>query len=1007
MAEKVTMQLSGLALDATTLDSRQGTMKVADNIVIERANTIELRPGMHRRNISWDADVTDYHPTAMVDHGGTQFVVGRTAGGAFRLYSTAVKSYLAGEAEPPDFDLASTSFAHARGNLYLTTKDGVRKVIEPAGGDGGSEKNFYDSGVHPALTGTAALFDNSGSNRALVNGKSVAYQWCWTLEDSNGVITRSAPSPWMKVTNGAGADRDVKLTIPLQHQITAPDTSYPRLEIYRSKAITGTPSSELFLVKDVAMGSSDLDLASWPNGYEFTDDVLEDNLGAVLYSSPGRDGALKENHSPPLCHSLATFGDCTWFANTKRRHGLRLAVLSSTHNAGLGADISGGSSTTITSVETSISWVKKMAYSGTSGASSITLDLDTGSDPTGWNTMGLQVGMGVTLSFLDPALGSTVERFPAGAGLASDLLPANTKVTSLGNDGTGRVVVGLSNALTGTFSTGGGVNTVAGFSDIVTVNGLEHWAFELDKVRTNSSTIATSFICTDSESETARHLARAINSGTRDSIGAALVYARCIEDPLSEDRPAEIHLTRSNLSASSFTVSTTRPGAVDIKGDPQGSAGTSSQSVRPNRIFYSKPDQPEHVPLLNYLNAGEADSKVLAMTPLRGSLIVWTTAGLYRVSGVAPDSWRCDLLEEGLVLIKPEAVCTLDGAAFGWTNRGVVQVTEAGVGNVSEGAIGRKLTEKSITLTTAGTNKGAFMLAHPDRGLVFLGLPPAADALYASELYCFSVRTGAWTRWPMDVLAGCYVPSERAIVLADGPATLRLRQEVTSRNALATHDGDFVLAGGLNVAGEVSFSGAEVATYTPKVDDTVLAIVGSSLYTGSVATYETTSGEPVVTASGDAVTTASGEAVLTTTPGVKYTFTPAMGSGTLALFQVYDAIPAEMEWNAMLPGSPQSVGRWREIQLHTADDAGPTVTGEAFVELGGRSERDTASTRTKVSCPLSLETVPTKNYRAMIPRSAHRSSHLYPAVKIANAGWVWKIAGLSLTAEAAGGRGTR
>jgi len=141
--------------------------------------------------------------------------------------------------------------------------------------------------------------------------------------------------------------------------------------------------------------------------------------------------------------------------------------------------------------------------------------------------------------------------------------------------------------------------------------------------------------------------------------------------------------TVSNVTANTFTV----PKEVFSAGTTgfivlEQNAIFSDNESRPNRVYYSKFQQPEAVPLLNYIDIGAKDKQILRIYPLRDSLFIFKEDGLYRVSGeTAPFS--VSLFDGSCILLAPDSLAILENIVYGWARSGIVQVTESGVQTIS------------------------------------------------------------------------------------------------------------------------------------------------------------------------------------------------------------------------------------------------------------------------------------------------------------------------------------
>lgn len=108
----------------------------------------------------------------------------------------------------------------------------------------------------------------------------------------------------------------------------------------------------------------------------------------------------------------------------------------------------------------------------------------------------------------------------------------------------------------------------------------------------------------------------------------------------------------------------------------------SENEAKINRVYYSKFQQPESVPLLNYLDVGDADKEILRIFPLRDSLFVFKEEGLYRISGeTAP--FTLALFDSSTQLTAPDSVDVNNNLLYGLTTQGVITVSEGGVNIIS------------------------------------------------------------------------------------------------------------------------------------------------------------------------------------------------------------------------------------------------------------------------------------------------------------------------------------
>jgi len=126
-----------------------------------------------------------------------------------------------------------------------------------------------------------------------------------------------------------------------------------------------------------------------------------------------------------------------------------------------------------------------------------------------------------------------------------------------------------------------------------------------------------------------------------------------------------------------ITVLGTKGGVI-----PYDSAESSSNEEASNRVYYSKYQQPESVPILNYFDVGAKDRAILRIYPLRDSLFIFKEDGLYRISGESIP-FNLALFDGSVSLRAPDSVSSVDNVIYSWTESGITSVTESGTRNVS------------------------------------------------------------------------------------------------------------------------------------------------------------------------------------------------------------------------------------------------------------------------------------------------------------------------------------
>jgi hypothetical protein len=475
-------------------------------------------------------------------------------------------------------------------------------------------------GVPRALDPSYTL---TGSSGFLDNNKQCAYRVVLQRTDANSNVITGYPSQRMWVTNTIGGARNVIVTTYLPAEAVAGDV----VQVYRTDQVTFDPitstdaaGDEMGLVYQVELVAADITAGN----ISFTDSTIDELIGATLYTSPSQEGLSQANERPPLCKDLALFKSAfMFFANTQTKHRLFFTLVGT---ATLGLKTTGDK---------------------TSGNNQLTNVAATTNVAIGWKVYGTGIPAGTTVTGI---LGTTVT------------LSANATATAAASEV--RFVTDETLTLSGTTYSFGDTEISSGAgSPQVQVSSSDFDAVRID--------------------DTARSLVRVINRYASNTS----VYAYYLSGP--DDLPGSIMIEERTVGGSAFTLQASDANiAPMVFPEPPVSPATndkstSSNDVKGNRCFYSKVSQPEHVPLLNYLDVGPANSDILRVVALRDSLIFITEAGVYRLTGDNPQSFTVTPLDLTVRCKAADSVAVLANTVFMLSNQGVVSISDTGVQVVS------------------------------------------------------------------------------------------------------------------------------------------------------------------------------------------------------------------------------------------------------------------------------------------------------------------------------------
>lgn len=173
-----------------------------------------------------------------------------------------------------------------------------------------------------------------------------------------------------------------------------------------------------------------------------------------------------------------------------------------------------------------------------------------------------------------------------------------------------------------------------------------------------------------------------------------------------------------------------------------------------NRLYYSKYQEHEAVPILNYVDIGSREQKILRIVNLRESLFILKEDGIFRLAGDpgANPVWDVGAFDTTCIIKAPDTAVTLGNQLYFFSNQGIVSVNEAGLEVVS-----KPIQDKFLPFISTNPNLPTASFAVPyesDRALLLWTVETKTDSV-ATKCYRYSIVTRAWTEW--DVSKTCAV----------------------------------------------------------------------------------------------------------------------------------------------------------------------------------------------------------------------------------------------------------
>lgn len=220
--------------------------------------------------------------------------------------------------------------------------------------------------------------------------------------------------------------------------------------------------------------------------------------------------------------------------------------------------------------------------------------------------------------------------------------------------------------------------------------------------------------------------------------------------------------------ANTFTIDvnvTSVPNPAKLSWSKLSNADVSENEVKSNRIYYSKFQQPEAVPIVNYLDIGEEDKEILRIFPLRDSLFVFKEDGLYRISGET-EPFYVSLFDSSCILVAADSVSVANNIIYGFTRQGISTITEAGVVTIS-----RPIDTEILKISS--NNYPGFSTAtwgvgyESDNSYIVWTVSDTADDS-ATIAYRYSNLTNSWTTFDKENTCGLVNPADDKLYLGAG-----------------------------------------------------------------------------------------------------------------------------------------------------------------------------------------------------------------------------------------------
>lgn len=641
----------------------------------------------------------------------------------------------------------------ANGNFYFTTSTGIKKIAARNLNDLFTA-SIQDAGGVKALDLSVQL--NFSALGFLEANSKVAYKVLFGIRDINENLILGSPSARAVIYNISATACITTLTFALPSDVT----SSHFYQIYRTgitSAISpnepGDPGEEMNLVFEENVTAADITA-----GTIIVNDITPEDFrrnGTLLYNNPvSGEGILQSNEKPPFAKDIALYKGYTFYANTKTVQRLNLSVLSIQNMVNNVSNfiVSDGITTTTYLVQGTLETFTA-DYTGTLNTdyynvvsgSAKNFTITSSNDERSYYIWYYQSNLD-----LDPSIVGKI----------------GIKVTILNTDTLAQIITKTVNEIllqTDDFnlSVAGTVLTITcannGPVSILPTETIGNPAFTIvkDGLGTGEDVPGKKIFLprvpglNDNGPTTSLQI---------EQFAKSLVKVINSEDPLVSayylsgfnDVPGQLFFERRLTTGSAFYLNSNVGAQYTPTLPLTGSAVISSNEVKPNRVYYSKFQQPEAVPLPNYFDVGPKDREIKRIVALSDSLFIFKEDGIYRVSGdsapfvVTPFDFSSQVLA-------PDTVVVLNNQIYALSIQGVVLITEAGVQVIS-----RPIETALLSIIKNGNSYKSisFGVSYETDRSYLLWLPTFASDQVATQAFRYNSFTNTWTKWDKTQTCG-------------------------------------------------------------------------------------------------------------------------------------------------------------------------------------------------------------------------------------------------------------
>lgn len=320
-------------------------------------------------------------------------------------------------------------------------------------------------------------------------------------------------------------------------------------------------------------------------------------------------------------------------------------------------------------------------------------------------------------------------------------------------------------------------------NDTITIAGTTYTGKAAENAAADEFLVDTSGTPSQNIDATAISLVRVINQSSTNTS----VYAYYLSG--YEDIPGYILIEERAIGGASFALTSSRSTCWNPRLPSSGTTESSDNEESPHRVYISKIQQPEAVPLVNYIDIGSADQPIKRIIALRDSVMVLKDDGIFRITGTTLP-FSVYPFNDSVKLKGRESAVVLDNRIYAMTDQGVVAIHDSGVEIVSRPIE----TDLIALLGDQYTNfeDATFGVGYESDRRYCLFTVSATTDTYATQAWTYNTITQSWTRWTTPRSCG-YVKNSDDKMYMGHPTNDYVYQERKTRTSSDYADEEYAV----------------------------------------------------------------------------------------------------------------------------------------------------------------------------------------------------------------------